>query len=103
MFVPALLLPLTLHLDGVNQKPPDDNDVVAGWVAFAVFILLVAAVAFLGWSLTRQFKKVRAAQEAGVFDDPEEDRTDEGATDADHGAGTDGGSTTADDGATPKG
>lgn len=72
MHVPALLLPLTLHLDGVDQKPPADNDVVAGWVAFGVFLLLAAAIAFLGWSLSRQFKKVRAAKEAGVFGDPEE-------------------------------
>jgi len=81
MPVPALLLPLALHLDALqrqsNQKPPADNDVVAGWVAFGIFLLLAAAIALLGWSLSRQFKKVRAAKEAGVFDDPE------GADDAD--------------------
>jgi hypothetical protein len=56
MSVPALLLPLVVGLDDVNQKPPADNDVVAGWVAFGVFLLLAAAIAFLGWSMSRQFK-----------------------------------------------
>lgn len=102
MYVPALLL-LALHLDGVNQKPPADNDVVAGWVAFLVFILLAVAVAFLGWSLSRQFKKVRAAQEAGVFDDPEEDRNREAGTDAGDDVVDGGGAAPEDDEATPKG
>jgi len=76
MQVPAALLPLILRLDDINQQPPKDDDVVAGWVAFVVFIVLIMAVAFLGWSLSRQFKKVRAAKEAGVFgDDDAEDTT----------------------------
>ncbi|MFT4083246.1 MAG: hypothetical protein QM638_11735 [Nocardioides sp.] len=60
----ALVLVIT-----AADKIPDDNDVVAGWGAFGVFLLLILAVAFLGWSLSRQFKKVRAAREAGVYDD----------------------------------
>ncbi|MEX0428956.1 hypothetical protein AB3X52_15115 [Nocardioides sp. DS6] len=71
MQVPAVILPLLLRLDGINQQPPKDDDVVAGWMAFLIFILLIVAVALLGWSLTRQFKKVRAAQEAGVFGEDE--------------------------------
>jgi hypothetical protein len=68
MQFPVLLLPLVVRLaDPTNQQPPDDNDVVAGWTAFGVFLLMALAVAFLGWSLSRQFKKVRAAREAGVF------------------------------------
>ena len=51
-------------VDGV----PDDNDVKAGWVAFAIFIGLILAVAFLGWSLVRQLRKVDAAEEAGLYD-----------------------------------
>ena len=34
------------------DKVPAPNDVKAGWVAFAVFIGLIIAVAFLGFSLT---------------------------------------------------
>jgi len=47
---------------------PEANDVKAGWVAFAIFIGLILAVAFLGWSLTKQLRKVDAAEEAGLYD-----------------------------------
>ena len=47
---------------------PADNDVVAGWTAFALFIGLGLAVAFLGWSLTKQLRKANAAAEAGLYD-----------------------------------
>jgi cbb3-type cytochrome oxidase subunit 3 len=49
---------------------PSDNDVRAGWGAFGVFALLILAVAFLCWSFVRQMRKVNAAEEAGVFDEP---------------------------------
>lgn len=71
MQVPAVLLPLILRLDDINQQPPKDDDVVAGWMGFLVFILLLVAVALIGWSLSRQFKKLRAAKEAGVFGEDE--------------------------------
>jgi len=48
---------------------PDDNDVKAGWGAFAIFLLLIVAVAFLCWSFTKQMRKVKAADEAGVYDE----------------------------------
>lgn len=51
----------------VTDPTPSDNNVVAGWGAFGVFALLILAVALLGWSLVRQFRKVNAAREAGVF------------------------------------
>ena len=47
---------------------PEANDVKAGWVAFAIFIGLILAVAFLGWSLVKQLRKVDAAEEAGLYD-----------------------------------
>ncbi|WP_121255682.1 hypothetical protein [Nocardioides ferulae] len=50
------------------DQAPDDEDVKAGWTAFAIFLLGVAAVAFLGWSLTKQLKRAKAADEAGLFD-----------------------------------
>jgi hypothetical protein len=70
--VPALLvteLPsLVLRLVDETPKP---EDVKAGWTAFTIFLLLLAAVALLGWSLTRQLRKAQAAQDAGVYDDPD--------------------------------
>lgn len=50
------------------DQVPDDNDVVAGWTAFAIFIGLVIAVALLGWSLTKQLRKAQAAEDAGLYD-----------------------------------
>jgi hypothetical protein len=50
------------------DKVPNPDDVTAGWVAFAVFIALVLAVAFLGFSLTKHLRKANANAERGVFD-----------------------------------
>lgn len=46
---------------------PSDNAVKAGWTAFAVFIFLIIATVFLLWSMTRQLRKAKAANEAGVL------------------------------------
>jgi hypothetical protein len=61
---------LVIVLSGLASfvdKVPADNDVKAGWGAFAIFVALAVAVAFLGWSLTRHLKKARTNAEAGVF------------------------------------
>ena len=50
------------------DEVPEDDDVKAGWVAFAIFIGLILAVAFLGFSLVKQLRKVDAAEEAGLYD-----------------------------------
>ena len=50
------------------DKVPNPNDVTAGWVAFAVFIGLVLAVAFLGFSLTKHLRRANDNAERGVFD-----------------------------------
>ncbi len=55
---------------------PSENDVKAGWGAFAVFLLLIAAVAFLCWSFVKQMRKVKAANDAGVYDDHDATRAD---------------------------
>lgn len=51
-----------------TDPTPTDNAVVAGWGGFAVFVLLVVAVALLGWSLTRQLKKAQRSADEGKFD-----------------------------------
>src|SRR5690349_8361288 len=50
------------------DEVPEADDVKVGWVAFAIFIGLILAVAFLGWSLVRQLRKVDAAEDAGLYD-----------------------------------
>ena len=52
-----------------SDPRPDDNNVVAGWAGAAVLIGLVVAVVFILRSFTQQMKKVRAARDAGVFDE----------------------------------
>jgi hypothetical protein len=47
---------------------PEAEDVKAGWLAFGIFLLLIVAVAVLGWSLTKHLRKAQAAEEAGLFD-----------------------------------
>jgi hypothetical protein len=59
-------------LAAASDPRPDDNNVVAGWLGFAVLILLIVAVVFILRSFTKQLKKVNAAQEAGLYDDPDE-------------------------------
>jgi len=61
-----------LVLAAASDPRPDDNNVVAGWVGFAVLILLIVAVVFILRSFTKQLKKVDAAKEAGLYDDPDE-------------------------------
>jgi hypothetical protein len=46
---------------------PSDNAVKAGWTAFAVFIFLILATAFLLWSMTRQLRKAKKANEEGIL------------------------------------
>ena len=59
-------------LAATSDPRPDDNNVVAGWVGFAVLIALVIAVVLILRSFTRQLKKVDAAREAGVYGDEEQ-------------------------------
>lgn len=50
------------------DEVPQAEDVKAGWLAFAIFIGLIVAVALLGYSLVRQLRKAQAAEEAGLYD-----------------------------------
>ena len=56
----------------LDDKTPEAEDVKAGWTAFIVFLLLIAAVVVLGFSLVKQLRKAQAAKDAGVYgDEPE--------------------------------
>ena len=67
----------------VAEQAPEDEDVVAGWTAFAVFGLLIAAVVFLGFSLTKQLRKADQAEAAGLYDpsDKKKKRAEDAAED----------------------
>jgi len=70
-----------------SDPRPDDNNVVAGWVGFAVFLGLIVAVVLILRSFTKQMKKVREADEAGVYDDPSDasyDGSEESSDDRSH-------------------
>ena len=59
-------------LAAASDPRPDDNNVVAGWVGFAVLMLLIVAVVFILRSFTKQLKKADAARDAGVYGDEDE-------------------------------
>jgi hypothetical protein len=65
-----LLQVITVLVD----QAPEPKDVKAGPVALLIFLGLIAAVVFLGFSLFKQLRKAQAADEAGVYDDPGEKR-----------------------------
>jgi hypothetical protein len=58
---------LILTVATLATEGPKPADVKAGWTAFAVFLLLLLAVALLGWSLSRQLKKAQRNKEAGIL------------------------------------
>jgi hypothetical protein len=68
------VLPFVLSL---VDESPEPEDVKAGWTAFAVFLLLAAAVVFLGFSLVKQLRKAQSAKDAGVYGDAPEDASAE--------------------------
>jgi hypothetical protein len=68
------LFVLTTGLLAVDPVP-EDNDVVAGWVALIIFVGLALAVGLLGWALTKQLKRTDANRKAGAFG-PVDDEND---------------------------
>ena len=66
-----MLLVVTVQLIALVDRTPKPNDVKAGWGAFVLFLLLAAAVAFLGYSLTKHLKKAQRNADEGLFDPSE--------------------------------
>ena len=77
-----LLTALPAYVVTFVDQVPKDEDVKAGWVAFAVFIGLILAVALLGRSLVTQLRKAKAAEEAGLYDPSDKRPAEPGSTDA---------------------
>jgi heme/copper-type cytochrome/quinol oxidase subunit 2 len=70
----VLLLPGVV---AAAADPPEPEDVKAGWTALVIFLLLIAAVVFLAFSLVKQLRKAQSAKDAGVYgDQPAEHRDD---------------------------
>jgi len=67
----------------VVDQTPKDEDVKAGWTAFLLFLLLIGAVVFLGFSLVKQLRKAQAAEDAGLYGhDEDSDATTDDTTDS---------------------
>ena len=77
MSVAAVLFPVAELMVRVADQTPDDEDVKAGWTAFVLFLLLIAAVVLLGFSLVKQLRKAQAAKDAGVYGDEPSDSSDD--------------------------
>ncbi|GAA4091129.1 hypothetical protein ACFFOS_25635 [Nocardioides kongjuensis] len=63
-----------------KDKPVDqDTNIVAGWTAFWIFLLLIAAVVVIGFALTRSLRTAARAKDAGVYGDEPVDDAPESA------------------------
>jgi hypothetical protein len=51
----------------LKDKVPSEDQIGAGWGLVVVFLLLVAVVTFLGFSLAKHLRKARENADAGVF------------------------------------
>ena len=69
MSVAAVVLPVADLVSRAVDKTPKDEDVKAGWTAFVLFLLLIAAVVVLAFSLVKQLRKAQEAKDAGVYGD----------------------------------
>ena len=76
----------------VDDPTPEDTEVKAGPLGFAVWIFMIIAVVIIAFSLVKQLRKAQAAKDAGVYGDEPVPRPEE--PDAPGGSGTPGTSTT---------
>ena len=82
--VGMVLSELALILVRLDDETPKPVDVKAGWTAFVIFLLLLAAVVVLGFSLSKQLRKAQAAKDAGVYGDEPAADTDADAEPGKH-------------------
>jgi cbb3-type cytochrome oxidase subunit 3 len=70
----AFVVHLTGGFAALVDKPPSEDQIGTGAAYLVLFLFLAAAVAFLGFSLSKQLRKTRANAEAGVFDKKDDQR-----------------------------
>lgn len=77
-----LLLALVAFTDQLPQGP-EPEDVKAGSTALVIFLLLIAALVFLMFSMVKQLRKAQAAKDAGVYgeDDAQVDQSHDSRAD----------------------
>jgi hypothetical protein len=63
----STLLVALAGLAPLADKVPSEDQIGAGWTAVVVFVLLAAAITFLGFSLTKHLRKARTNAEHGAF------------------------------------
>ncbi|GAA5125015.1 hypothetical protein GCM10023339_47480 [Alloalcanivorax gelatiniphagus] len=68
----------------VDDPTPEDTEVKAGPLGFAIWIFMILAVVVIAFSLVKQLRKAQAAKDAGVYGD--EPVSSGQATDDDAGA-----------------
>ena len=85
----------------VDDPTPEDTEVKAGPLGFAVWIFMIIAVVIIAFSLVKQLRKAQAAKDAGVYGDEPVQRSEEpdapDAPGAPGGPGTPGTSATTDE------
>lgn len=79
----------------VDDPMPEDTEVKAGPLGFAVWIFMILAVVVIAFSLVKQLRKAQAAKDAGVYGDEPVQRTD--GTDEPGATGATGSSATTDE------
>jgi hypothetical protein len=63
----STLVAALTSLAPLADKVPTEDEIGTGWIYLVLFVLLAAAVTFLGFSLTKHLRKARANAEHGVF------------------------------------
>jgi flagellar biosynthesis/type III secretory pathway M-ring protein FliF/YscJ len=82
----------------VDDPMPEDTEVKAGPLGFAVWIFMIIAVVIIAFSLVKQLRKAQAAKDAGVYGDEPVQRSEEpDAPGAAGGSGAPGTSATTDE------
>ena len=59
----------------VNDPTPEDTEVKAGPLGFAIWIFMILAVVVISFSLVKQLRKAQDAKDRGVYGDEPVDRS----------------------------